>query len=110
MDLKLVTERWALQAGIVAEQRPLSINADANVKLNHYKDCGASTSAAYRDAGLKPQIAEYFGDAAEIALSLQAGGAGTQEAGDAAGALAGLHAGWAPWISSQQRIAPGLLC
>lgn len=100
-----MTERWALWAGIVAEQRPLSINADANVKLNHYRDCGASTSAAYRDAGLQPQIAEYFGDAEEIALSLQAGGAGTQDAGDAAGTLAGLHEHEQHWLGTLDQLS-----
>ena len=90
-DIRPVEERWALREGVVAEQRPLSINADANVKLNHYKECGTTTSAAYRDAGVQPQIAAYFGLAGDLAHKLQAVNDGMQDGGDATGAWLVLH-------------------
>lgn len=57
----------------MAAQRPLALNFDANVKCNHYKSCGESTTAAYEKANLLPQLSMYFGPAGEVAAKLQQG-------------------------------------
>jgi hypothetical protein len=38
---------------------PLGVNLDANVKNNHYQNCGRATTAAY--AGLSPLYGTFFG-------------------------------------------------
>lgn len=49
-------------------QRPIGVNFDANVKTNHYENCGRSTTAAYE--GLSPLYSTYFGGADAIARRL----------------------------------------
>ena len=76
---------WVLQPGISARQRPLAVNADANVKLDHYASCGAKVTAAYQRAGLAPQIVDgYFGPVGRIA-SLYQTKAQEEHGGDSGG-------------------------
>lgn len=58
----------AARSHVRIRQRPIGINFDANVKTNHYENCGRATTAAYK--GLSPLYSTYFGAAGPLARRL----------------------------------------
>lgn len=83
---------WVLRDGVQAEQRPICLNVDGNSKLNHIAECGAPTSAAYTAAGMKPQVAAYFGPASTVAATMKSDSDELQ-AGASAGTSDAAHCG-----------------
>lgn len=67
----LLAKPWVLKAGVVAEQRPLAINADADAKLNHYQHAGSTITEAYKAANVEPLLRSYFADGGELLERLQ---------------------------------------
>lgn len=66
-----VTTNWELKPGVTAEQRLLSLNADANAKLNHYRHSGQTITEAYSAAGVEPPIKIYFDKGEQVLEGMQ---------------------------------------
>lgn len=64
---------WKLKAGVIAEQRRLSLNADADSKMGHYHHAGATIAEAFAEAGVAPPRRRYFGKGGEVLERLQEG-------------------------------------
>ena len=64
---------WKLKAGVIAEQRRLSLNADADSKMGHYHHAGATIAEAFAEAGVAPPRRWYFGKGGKVLEHLQEG-------------------------------------
>ena len=71
MRLNASAQSWVLKARVVAEQRPMSINADANAKLNHYRHSGSTITEAYKAGKVEPLLRSYFAGGGEVLDRLQ---------------------------------------
>ena len=80
----ILQQQWTPVLGGEAGQRLIILNADANVKLGHYKECGASSTLAFAAAHLMPQLDVFFSPRlASLGAALQRANAPRSDAGSA---------------------------
>jgi len=71
--------RWVVKPAIAARQRPFLVNADADAKLNHYKNAGCTITEAHAASGMQPLLLRYFSATSVLEQLMQAGSGGGEE-------------------------------